>query len=48
MKKAWKKESRNGRDNNRLGKIFWKLKLEEKNRCGSKTGDKEKKNGKKS
>ena len=31
-----------------FGKKFWKLKLEEKNRCESRTGDKEKKNGKKS
>ena len=48
MKNDMEEESRNGRDSNRLGKNFWKLKIEEKNRCGSRTGDKEKKNGKKS
>ena len=48
MKKNMEEREQNEKDNNRLGKKFWKLKLQEKNICGSIVGDKEKNNGKKS
>ena len=48
MKKDMEESEQKWERQQHIRENFWKLKLEEKNICGSRKGDKEKKNGKKS